>query len=133
MNAYSQFKTELAALCERGKVSKNLKNKLSHYDEVSPSERVGLVCSDFYDFVSESGPKSEEVASAGSAVAAFVDGEKQGAADCIKNHYDTVVAYIKLVAKANAVATKDAAQKLSEFYESFCKSLECIKFGLPLF
>ena len=133
MDSYSRMKAELALLCERGKVSKNLKKVLSRYDSVAPSERVYSVCSDFYAYASDCAPETYELARAGELLTAFVTDEKQRAPEYLFKHYDTVIAYIKLIVKANSVATSDALDKVSAFYESFCESLECVRRGLPLF
>ncbi len=132
MDAYGRFKAELGNLCERGKIGKNLKNKLSHYDGKDPSEMVYAVCSDFYEFVLTA-DNNAEVEHAGACVVKLIDGVKPDAPDCLAPHYDTVAAYVKLAVKAHGIAEPFAADKVKEFYERFCESLECIKYGLPLF
>lgn len=133
MDAYSKFKTELNALCERGKISKELKNKLSHADRGDPGERVYSVCSDLYAYASNSPQGCVALENILPSVIALVQDTKPLAPACIGRHYDTLAAYVKLVVKANTTGAPDLLTKMSEFYRAFTESAECVRRGLPLF
>lgn len=130
---YCVFKARLARLCERGKLSKDVKKRFSNYNsDISPSDAVFRACSDFYLLFCE-GQEASELTALGECMTELIDWAKTLAPECLYSDYDGVKSYIRLLVRASTIAQKDALITVSEFNEQFHKSLQNIKFGLPLF
>ncbi len=130
--SYKDFKAELAKLCERGRITKDTKKAFSHYPETtSPSILIYSVCSDLLVLFGKSKENSAEYGSVSAAAVELIS-ELGGTLDGFSRDVATLCAYITLTQKANA-GDKAQFDKLKKHSADFNRSLQNIRYGLPLF
>lgn len=129
MGAYETFKKDLSALCERGKISKTTKKRLSKFvgDDVT-FDVCGELLSLFEEALHESseyGIAAERVIWLVTETANEIGFSRDGAVVC---------AYIRLTIEANSSDDPTGVfAKLKKHVGEYNQSLQNIKHRLPLF
>ncbi len=125
------LEAELASLCERGKISKAVKNRFISAAGGEPSAAVYGVCAELMRFFGECEKDSAEYGLVCGAVVGFVEkcgSELKG----FERDVAVVCAYLSLTEKANTDGG-GAFDKLEKHSKEFYESLENIRHRMPLF
>ena len=130
MTAYEKFKSSLAELCERGKISKSAKKRLSRFTACD-GELVYSVCAELSELFTEAPQGSKEYREVVWQVVSLVS--EIGCDMGLKLDAATVCAYIKLTAEANRTGDSAIFSKLKKHVGEYNESLQNIKHNLPLF
>ncbi len=133
LSEYVKFKTELAKLCEYGKIGAATKRKFSHYDYTSPGKLIYSACSDIILLSESDGISPDEFAAVADAVIRLC-GEAVKALGGFERDVATVCAYITLAAESKrSAAPLPILKKMLAHREDCEKSLQNLKYELPLF
>lgn len=130
MTAYEKFKSSLAYLCERGKINKSTKKRLSRFN-TDGGELVYRVCTELAELFNEAPKDSSDYREAVWQVVSLVS--EIGCGMGLKRDAAVVCAFLKLTADANRTGNASIFSKLKKHAQEYNESLQNIKHDLPLF
>ncbi len=137
MSGYSDYKAELAALCERGLIRRETKKRFSRFSGFSSAgETVFCVASELNAMFTECKRHSEEFAAVAELTVEFISGMSAELPELSEPSHDVAVvcAYLLLLADANSSDSPFRAfEILSARAGEFNMCLQNIKHGLRIF
>ncbi len=132
MDCYNDFKSRLAFLCERGKISKDVKKRFIGGRAEDLHGVIYSVGSELYAYFTECKMNDEGFAAVCDAAtdlfACFGNSEKSFALEAA-----VLGAYTKVMREFNMSGGKDKGRIIKEKYEQYNKALQNIKYGTVLF
>lgn len=130
--AFENFRSELNRLCERGTISRETKNVFSHIRFDGAGELAYGACNALYEFFKNACRDSAEYSAAATQVAELV-GALFGDGSGLEKDCAVVCAYIYVTREANASGDEKHFKTLRDHAADYNKSLESLRYGLPLF
>ncbi len=132
MDCYDNFKSRLAFLCERGKISKDVKKRFIGGRAEDIREIVYAVGNELYTYFTECKMNDEGFAAvcdaAADLFACFGDSERSFSVEAA-----IIGAYAKVMLEFNKSGGKEKGRIIKEKFEQYNKALQNIKYGVALF